>query len=116
MDELDETHTEEVESAMTPPFDDNDYTQKLVALAYHQAAKELEAGNASSQIVTHFLVLGAPSTKLKNEQMALQNDLLVEKIKSEKEAQKVSSMVDDVLQALRSYIYIPPGATDDHIL
>jgi len=116
MDELDETQNEVDEFFITPPFDDDDYTKKLIALAYSQAAQELEKGSASSQIVTHFLRLGAPETILKNEQMELQNQLLVEKIKSERESQKVAGMVDDVLKALRSYMYIPPGAADDHIL
>jgi hypothetical protein len=116
MNELDETHEEVEEIFMTPPFDDDDYTKKLIALAYSQAAVELESGTASSQIVTHFLRLGAPETVLKNAQMELQNELLAEKIKSEREAQKIAGMVDDVLKALRSYTYIPPGAADDHLL
>lgn len=116
MDKLDETHNGEEEFFMTPPFDDDDFTQKLIALSYSQAREQLESKTASSQIVTHFLTLGSPATILKNEQMRLQNELLIEKIRSEKESQRLSGMVDQVLRALQSYIYVPPGATDDHIL
>lgn len=116
MDELNETQNKDEEFFITPPFDDEDFDLKMIALSYSQAREELEKKTASSQIVTHFLTLGSPATRLKNEQMRLQNELLIEKIKSEKEMQRMSGMVDEVLKALQSYIYVPPGATDDHIL
>lgn len=107
----------EEELMTTPPFDDEDQESKLIALAYSQAEKELAAGTASSQVVTHFLRLGTQRTKFEIAQIELQNSLLEEKIINEKEGQKLTEMVDSVLQALRSYIYVAPGDnTDDHLL
>ena len=100
----------------TPPFDDEDQEKKLIALAYSQAERELESGTASSQIVTHFLKLSTQRAKLEQAQIELQNSLLEEKIIGEREGQKLTEMVDDVLQALRSYMYSPPGDVDDHLL
>lgn len=110
--------SEEELAPTTPPFDDEDQEKKLIALAYAQAEKELQGGTASSQIVTHFLRLGTQRSELEQAQIELQNSLLQEKIIAEREGQKLTEMVDDVLRALRSYsyMYIPPGDADDHIL
>lgn len=107
---------EQNKKPVSPAFDEEDQEKKLIALAYSQAEKELQAGTASSQIITHFLRLGTERTKLEHAQIELQNSLLKEKILAERETQKVTEMVDEVLKALRSYTYIPPGDTDDHIL
>jgi hypothetical protein len=104
------------ETPTTPPFDDEDQEKKLIALAYTQAENELKNGTASSQIVTHFLKLGTQRAELEQAQIELQNSLLQEKIIAEREGQKLTEMVDDVLRALRSYMYVPPGETDDHLL
>lgn len=103
-------------SLVSPAFDAEDQENKLIALAYAQAEKELEKGSASSQIITHFLRLGTERAKLEHAQIELQNSLLQEKILAERETQKITEMVNEVLKALRSYSYLPPGATDDHIL
>jgi len=108
--------SEENKTLITPPFNELDQENKLVALAYAQAERELEEGTASSQIVTHFLKLGTQRAELEAAQIKLQNTLLEEKIIAERESQKISDAVSEVLLALRSYIYVPPGATDDHIL
>lgn len=108
--------SEDKQSLMTPPFTDLDQENKLIALAYSQAERELEEGTASSQIVTHFLKLGTQRAELEAEQIKLQNSLLEERILGERENQKISEMVNEVLSALRSYMYVPPGATDDHLL
>lgn len=107
---------EDTRTPITPPFDDDNQEKKLIALSYAQAEKELQDGTASSQIVTHFLKLGTARTELEHTQLQLQNSLLEEKILVERESQKITEMVDDVLRALRSYIYIPPGDADDHLL
>jgi len=107
---------DELSSNSTPPFDDKDQEKKLIALAYVQAEEELKNGTASSQIVTHFLRLGTQRAELEQAQIELQNSLLQEKIIAEREGQKLTEMVDDVLRALRSYMYVPPGEADDHLL
>jgi hypothetical protein len=108
--------TKEDQTPITPPFDDEDQEKKLIALAYRQAESELKEGTASSQIVTHFLRLGTQRAELEQAQIELQNSLLQEKIIGEREGQKLTEMVDDVLRALRSYMYVPPGDVDDNIL
>lgn len=98
---------------MSPPINDEASEKKLIALAMQQAQTQLEKGTASSQIVTHFLRLGSVRAQIELEELELKNKLLEEKILAEQSGQKVSEMVQEVLSALRSYVYVPPGADHD---
>lgn len=96
----------------TPPLNDEGLENKLVELAMSQAQEQLEQGTASSQIVTHFLRLGSIKASVELEKLALENKLLEEKIASEKSGQELQKMFAEVMSALKSYTYIPPGADD----
>lgn len=91
----------------TPPIDEEAQERKLIQLAMEQARRQLEEGTASSQIVTHFLRLGSQRAEVELAELELKNQLLVEKIKNEQIGQQMSEMVQDVLNALRSYSYNP---------
>lgn len=97
---------------MTPPLTDEAMESKMIALALKQAQKQLENGTASSQIVTHFLRLGSTRAQIELEELQLKNQLLEEKIVAEQSGHRISEMVQEVLSALRSYSYVPPGG--DH--
>lgn len=98
--------------SMTPPLNDESQEVKLVALALRQAQQQLEDGTASSQIVTHFLKLGSIRAQIELEKLELENRLLEEKIEAERAGQRLNEMFEEVLQALRSYSYVPPGVND----
>jgi preprotein translocase subunit SecA len=98
---------------MTPPITDEAMESKMVALALQQAQKQLENGTASSQIVTHFLRLGSTRAQIELEELQLKNRLLEEKIASEQSGQRLSEMFQEVLAALKSYSYTPPGDYHD---
>ncbi len=97
---------------MTPPLNDESQESKLVALAFRQAKMELENQTASSQVVTHFLRLGSQRAKIELKKLELENKLLEEKILSERSGQELTNMLGEVLAALKSYSYSPPGDSD----
>ena len=97
---------------MTPGVNDEGHENKLVVLAMNQAQKQLEDGTASSQVLTHFLRLGSTRAKIELEKIKLESKLLEEKIASEKHGQEITAMMSEVLAALASYSYKPPGGPD----
>jgi DNA polymerase III delta prime subunit len=103
------------EVVMTPPLNDDSQENKLVALAFRQAQSQLETKSASSQVVTHFLKLGSRKAKIELENLKLQNQLLEEKILAERSGQELNNMLGAVLEALKSYSYLPPGEADVNI-
>ena len=92
----------------TPPMDDEAMEMKLVALSMKQAEEQLQAGTASSQIVTHFLKLGSTRAMIELKKLELENLLLTEKIEAEKIGQQLQVEFKQVLAALKSYSYEPP--------
>lgn len=100
---------------MTPPLSDEAMEKKLVSLAMLQAQIQLEEGRASSQVITHFLRLGTTRSEIELEKLKLENQLLEEKILAEQSGQQLKEMFQSVLDALRSYSYIPPGDGDVNI-
>lgn len=97
------------ELIMTSPISDESQENKMIALALKQAERQMADGTASSQIVTHFLRLASSRNKVELEKLRLENQLLEEKIQAEQSGAYTAQMVEDVLAALRSYSYTPPG-------
>jgi hypothetical protein len=100
---------------ITPPINDEVLENKLVSLAFKQAQSQMEDGTASSQIVTHFLRLGSIKAKIELEKLELENRLLEEKIQAEQSGQKLNEMFGEVLAALKSYSYAPPGDSNENL-
>lgn len=100
------------QSRMTPPLDDQGMEDKLISLAMQEAQRQMESGTASAQVITHFLKLGSKRAEVELEKIRRESDLIKEKIESEQSGQKMAEMIEDVLDALRSYSYRPPGAND----
>jgi DNA polymerase III delta prime subunit len=100
------------EPSMTPPLNDETQENKLVALAFKQAQSQLEEQTASSQMVTHFLRLGSQKAKIELKKLELENKLLEEKILAERSGMELNNMLGEVLAALKSYSYRPPGEHD----
>lgn len=100
---------------ITPPMNDEALENKLVALAFEQAKAQMQEGHASSQIVTHFLRLGSIKAKIELEKLELENRLLEERIQAEQAGQKLNEMFGEVLAALKSYSYAPPGDSNENL-
>lgn len=92
----------------TPPLSDVDHEAKLIALALGLAERQLLEGTATSQVVTHFLRLGSLRAQVEKEKIQLENNLLIEKIQSEKLGQKMQEMFQNLLESLQTYQAPPP--------
>lgn len=96
----------------TPPINDEATETKLISLALRQVEEQLQSGTASAQVLTHLLRLASQRSTIELEQLKLQNRLLEEKIEAEKSGQRLNEMFQEVLAALKSYTYVPPGSDD----
>lgn len=76
---------------------------QLISLAVDEAERQLRAGTASSQVITHYLKLGSTREKLEMERLRRENDLLKAKTDALESAKKMEELVDEALKAMRSY-------------
>lgn len=85
--------------ATTPEGREN----QMVALAHDLAEKQLADGNASSQVITHYLKLGSTRERLEREKLERENELLKAKVESIASGARVEEMYKNALNAMRSY-------------
>jgi hypothetical protein len=76
---------------------------QLVSLAIDLAEKQLEAGTASSQVITHYLKLGSTRERLEQEKMHRENLLLDSKVEAMASAARVEELYGKALDAMRQY-------------
>jgi len=102
------TTPEEPESrrpaAKTPEGREN----QLIALAIDQAEKQLRAGTASAQVITHFLKLGTTREQLEQERLTLENRLTEAKIGAIGSQVQLEQLMREAIDAMRMYQGEPP--------
>jgi hypothetical protein len=86
-----------------PAVTDESRENQLVSLAIDLAEKQLEAGTASSQVITHYLKLGSTREKLEQERLHRENLLLDSKVEMMASAKRVEELYAEALSAMRSY-------------
>lgn len=93
------------QSALTtkPSSTPMEMQQDLILLAYKEAEKQLRAGTASSQVITHFLKLGSDVTELEKEKIKQQNILMAAKTKEIEAIADREREYNELLVALRRY-------------
>jgi len=85
--------------ATTPEAREN----QMIALAYDAAEAQIRSGNATSQLLTHFLKLGTAREQLEREKLARETELLRAKQESMVSAKKVEELYKEAMTAFRSY-------------
>lgn len=85
--------------ALTPEAREN----QLVSLAIDLAERQLIDGTASSQVITHYLKLGATTARLEKEKLERENELLKAKAKALESAERVEELYTNALNAMRYY-------------
>lgn len=98
--------------ARTPEARENE----LVRKAYDLAEKQIDSGDASSQVITHFLKLGSTRERKEQKHLEMQTDLL--KIRGEAIAAeaRTEELFEKAIEAMRSYGpegSAPPRNDDD---
>lgn len=85
--------------ATTPEAREN----QLIALAVELAEKQIIAGTASSQVISHYLKLGSSREKLEQERLSQENALLQVKKEAMESQKRVEELYKTALDAMRSY-------------
>lgn len=95
-------------SATTPEAREN----QLIAAAYDLAERQIEAGTASSQVITHYLKLGSSREKLEQARLAGENSLIAAKIEMMESQKRIEEMYGAALAAMKSYAGQDPGDSE----
>lgn len=97
--EPEQTRTSRRQPATTP----EDREQQMISLADTLAEKQLMAGTASSQVITHYLKLGTTRERLEQEKIKREN-LLMQAKQDQMESQlKAEELVGEVLKVMKLY-------------
>lgn len=109
MTKSDKTQPKRRPPAKTPEAREN----QMIALAIDLAEKQLAAGTASSQVITHYLKLGSTKERLEKEILEKQKNYLTAKTDAIQSAKRVEELYLDALNAMRSYSGNPVETEDD---
>jgi hypothetical protein len=96
--------------ATTPESRENE----LVSAAHDLAEQQILDGNASSQVITHFLKLGSTRERLEQQRLEHENELTRVKIEAIESQKRVEELYMEALSAMRSYAGdVPAEELDD---
>ena len=76
---------------------------QMINLAIKQAKAQLEAGTASSQVVTHYLKLATERERLQVDILELEKELVVAKTESYRSAKNLEGLMAEAISAMRTY-------------
>ena len=85
--------------ATTPEAREN----QLISLAVDLAEKQLAAGTASSQVITHYLKLGSTRERLEQEKLRKEQELIDAKRDNLKSGGKLEALATEAINAMRAY-------------
>ncbi len=91
--------------ALTPEAREN----QLISEAIDLAEQKILDGTASTQLLVHYLRLGSSESRLKNEKLTKENELLAAKTEQIKSQKRVEELYQKALSAMRAY----GGESDD---
>lgn len=94
--------------ATTPEGREN----QLIAMAYDEAERQIQAGKATSQLLTHFLKLGSTRENLEKERLRQENKLLQAKVDELGSAKRTEELYAEALKAMRTYSGHPEPEND----
>lgn len=86
-----------------PAITDEGRESQLISLASDLAERQMIAGTASSQIVTHFLKLGSSREKLEQRRLENENLLISAKIEDLASGRRMEEMYVDAMKAFSTY-------------
>ena len=90
-------------AGMRPAINPEAREQQLIHLAVNLAAKQLEEGTASSQVITHYLKAASIKNQLEIERLREENQLLRAKTEALQSAKHVEELYADAIKAMKRY-------------
>lgn len=88
-----------IRPALTPEAREN----QMISLAVDLAERQLLEGNASSQVITHYLKLGSTKERIEKEILEKQKDLIEAKTQTLQSAQRIEELYSNALNAIKKY-------------
>lgn len=85
--------------AATPEGREN----QMIALAVDLAEERMQSGKASDQLILHYLKLASTREKLEQEKIRHENAMLAAKTKAYENSEDVKKLMEDALNAMRTY-------------
>lgn len=88
---------------------------QVVSQAIDLAERQIQAGTASSQVITHFLKLGSSREQLEQERISHENELLQVKRESIESQKRIEELYENAISSMRSYqgVDAPQGHVDE---
>lgn len=86
---------------------------QLINLAVSEVERQITAGTASSQILTHYLKMGSTRERLEQRRLEAENELLKAKIEQLGSMKRMEELYEGAIQAMRSYKGEDPLPADD---
>lgn len=83
---------------------------QMISLAYDIAEKQMRAGTASSQVITHFLKLGTEREMLERTKLEQETLLAQAKVEQLASAARIEELYSEAMDAFRGY---QPSKDDD---
>lgn len=77
--------------------------QQMISLAMDLAEQQLRDGTASSQLITEFVKRGSTKSKLEQEMLSEQKELMTAKTEAMKSAKRVEELYEKAIIAFRDY-------------
>lgn len=77
--------------------------QQMIALAVDLAEQQLRDGTATSQVITHYLKLGATNNQLEQELLKNKVDMMKAKTEQIKSEQRIEELYESAIKAMRRY-------------
>ena len=88
-----------IRPALTPEAREN----QMISLAVDLAERQLQEGTASSQVITHYLKLGAMRERLEREKLEEENKLLKARTAQIQSMKRVEELYEEAIKAMRNY-------------
>ena len=96
---LDESFSPQFPPASSP----EDRENQMISLAVNLAAKQLQEGTASSQVIVHYLKLGSTRNQLEMEKIKYETAMLQAKKDALNKSGQLQELMANALEAFRSY-------------
>lgn len=91
------------ESKGAPPTTPEAWERRLASKAMTLAEKQIDAGTASAQVISHYLKVGSSREFLEQERLAQEVELLKIKADTIKAQQRTEELYGQALEAMRTY-------------
>lgn len=90
--------------------------RQLVSAAIDLAEKQIQSGEASAQVITHYLKLGSSREKKEQARLELENQKIRAQIEGMASATRVEELYKDAINAMRAYGgQVPQQEPESHL-